>query len=525
MDRQKTKRIRSARVIATNIFMGIAVVAIVAVLMLIAMGFSFNEKGNLEQSGLLQIASQPGRATVEIDGNQLLSLTEVNKMVSSGEHDIKVSKSGFDTWSKHINLSAGLLTRIEWVRLFPVQQVIETTDNFGKLRLISYSNDRKHLLTSEVNSTSLHYISLQGNETSHKKLDLAKVFNTDRELTRQGSITVESWNDSNNKVILRWIREDQVNWYLVDLGDETKAIDLTAKFGFNFTQINAINDSASKLWALENNNLHVIDINELKISSALASDIESFSCNKDVAAYVTNNIPVATTDQDLSTEVTEEDSLDGEEVTTENTSGRAFYTYRDGEDGSVKIFDLKDDDEIVFALGTYWGDEWIAYSLNNNIYIIAGKYPTYKKSDSSTLERVMSHKNLAYSPTSVDVNDSNRVIAFWSGKDVATFDIETRDYYDFELDTSNTISWLDNYLIWESTGDKIIVRDFDGDNRREIINNTRHADHAIITNNNNWLYYFDLVEEKQDPVVNENGETVEVAPTYNYVLKRYKLTI
>ena len=103
MDRQKTKRIRSARVIATNIFMGIAVVAIVAVLMLIAMGFSFNEKGNLEQSGLLQIASQPGRATVEIDGSQLLSPTEVNKMVSSGEHDIKVSKSGFDTWSKHIN--------------------------------------------------------------------------------------------------------------------------------------------------------------------------------------------------------------------------------------------------------------------------------------------------------------------------------------------------------------------------------------------------------------------------------------
>ena len=64
MDRQRTKRIRSARVIATNIFMGIAVVAIVAVLLLIAMGFSFNEKGNLEQSGLLQLASRPSRATV-----------------------------------------------------------------------------------------------------------------------------------------------------------------------------------------------------------------------------------------------------------------------------------------------------------------------------------------------------------------------------------------------------------------------------------------------------------------------------
>ena len=82
MDRKKTKKIRSARIVATNIFMSISVVAIVAVLMLIAMGFSFNESGDIQQSGLLQITSQPTRASVEIDQETLLSTTEVNKMVA-----------------------------------------------------------------------------------------------------------------------------------------------------------------------------------------------------------------------------------------------------------------------------------------------------------------------------------------------------------------------------------------------------------------------------------------------------------
>lgn len=533
MDRQRAKRIRSARIIATNIFMGIAVVAIVAVLLLIAMGFSFNEKGALEQSGLLQLTSKPSRATVEIDGKQLLSLTEVNKMISSGEHDIKISKSGYDTWTKHINLDAGLLTRIEWIRLFPIDQEITTTDTFNTLRLISYSNDNKHLLTSETNSTSIHYINLQGNETNHKKLDLAKILNVQKELTRQGSFTVESWSESNNKVILRWIRNDNVNWYLVDLNDESKTIDLTTRFGFNFTQINAINDSATKLWALENNNLHVIDANELKISSALASGIESFAYNNDTAAYVTNNIPVATTDQDVDAESVTEDAFNANDVTNENTA-RALYTYKDGEDGSVKIFDLKADDSIVFSMGTYWGEEWLAYALNNNIYLMAGKYPTYRKSNSSTLKQIVSHKELNYTPTSVSVNNSQRIIVFWSGKDVASIDIETRDYFDFELDTSNTIKWLDNYLLWESTGDKIIIRDFDGDNRREIINHAKSADHAIITSNNDWLYFFDLVEVKPEPSEDEaeatespeaTESTEEVQPTYNYVLKRLKLSV
>ena len=121
MDKKKSKKIRNARIIATNIFMTISVIAIVFVLTLIAMGFTFNESGNLEQSGgLVQISSHPSGATVEIDKVTQFSHTEINKMLKAGAHEIKISKPGYDTWETNLEIDAGLLNRIEWVRLFPL---------------------------------------------------------------------------------------------------------------------------------------------------------------------------------------------------------------------------------------------------------------------------------------------------------------------------------------------------------------------------------------------------------------------
>ena len=524
MDKQRKKKIRSARIIATNIFMGIAVVAIVAVLMLIAMGFSFNEKGKLEQSGLLQVTSQPSRATVEIDGNQLLSLTEVNKMINSGEHDIKVSKSGFDTWQKHINLSAGLLTRIEWVRLFPINQEITTTDSFRPLRLISYSNDNKHLLTAETDNTNIHYISLQGSETSHKKLSLTQALQVTPEQARQGAFAVESWNSNNNKVVMRWLHEDRTDWYLFDLNDAAKTINLTSKFNLAFNQVYALSGSDSKLWALEGDKLYLLDLNDAKNpTTVIARGVEAFAQNGNTVAYLAKAITSPANDDASTTETPDAETTADDAV---ESSPRAIYTYKDGEDGAVQFLELKDDDHIVFTMGTYWGDEWLAYALNDNIYVVSGKYPSYQKTDSPTLKRVITHEKLGYTPSSVSVNGSSRIAAFWSGKDVATVDLETEDYFDLELDTSTTVKWLDNYLLWESTGDKIIVRDFDGNNRREIINHAQKADHVVITNNNEWLYFFEQ-NEQTAPDATDEATTDEAAsaPTYVYSLKRLKLTI
>ena len=126
----KSKKIRNARIIATDIFMFVAVIAIVFLMMLIAMGFKFNDDGDLEQSGLLQVSSHPSSAKVTIDGNELLMPTEISKLLSIGEHDLKVTKTGYDTWNSTVSIESGLLTEISWVRLFPLDPKLSDVDTF-----------------------------------------------------------------------------------------------------------------------------------------------------------------------------------------------------------------------------------------------------------------------------------------------------------------------------------------------------------------------------------------------------------
>lgn len=504
MDRRKTKKIQNARIIATNIFMGLSVIAIVFVLMLIAMGFTFNESGNLEQSGLVQISSNPGNATVEIDGNTQFGRTQISKMLSATTHHFKVTKAGYDTWEKDLKVDAGLLTRVEWVRLFPLKTEKTDITGFAEPRLVNVSSDRKRMLYLEKDSTNLINIDLQGEKAKRTKLALTDILGVAKDKVAAGTFSIVAWNATDNKIILTWTIEDKTTWYLVDLENTKNSINLTAKFNFNFTNVLIANDSASKLWAIEAGNLHLIDAGNLTITATKISNIERITNNKDVILYL---------------------SVDAE------TKERAIKIYKDGETDSTTIAPIESPDTVVtLALGTYWGDEWLAYTINNKITILNGNYPSYDKPRNNSLKPILS-RELDYVPTIISVNDTQRLVTLVHETKFMAYDIETRNYYDsiFDSDLTN-INWLDDYLIWHHQENKIIVQDFDGDNRRDLIKNINTQLPIVLSENNKWLYYFTLKEEVDEETKTDSttdaGAVENTAETkLVYTLKREKLQI
>lgn len=488
MDRKKHKKIRSARVIMTNIFMGLSVVAIVFVLMLIAMGYSFSENGGLEQSGLVQIASSPSGALVEIDGNTQFSRTELNKMLAAGVHRIKISKPGYDTWEKTLRVDAGLLTRVEWVRLFPLNPKLSTVYKLKTPRLVSVSSDRRRLLLSESDSTLLTLIDLQSEEAKRQSIPLSSALGVDAVATTTGSLSVTAWNESCNKVLLRWAQESGTSWHLVDLDDASKSINISAEFSLDFSSIRIANDSASKLWALENGNLRLLDASAQTVTNVLASNISTYASNADTVAYL--NV----------------------------TDGQyRLQLYRDGEAGATTIKDFKDSapDGFLVALGSYWGKDWLAYTVGQQLEVLSGNYPSFKKNSVSNFNTIHSRK-LNFAPLSISVNPTNRLIALTHGAELTSYDLETRDYFDSTFDSDGgAIRWLDDYLLWENASNKIIVRDFDGDNRRTLFSLDNQFPVAL-SENNQYLYYF----EKIEPETSES-ETTETS----FALKREQLKI
>ena len=441
MDRVKKKKMQNARVIATNIFMGISVIAIVLVLMLIAMGFNFSDEGGIEQSGLVQIASSPRGATVEIDGQQQFNRTNMSKMLSSTSHHVKVTKNGYDTWEKDLVVDAGLLTRIEWIRLFPTAPHAANTAYFSDIRLAEFSPDRKHLLIIEHDFPYLSTLNIQDDKVSrNRKLSLNTILGPDQNVLL-GEITIRDWNIDNNKVVLTWATETDTNWYLVDLENEKNAINLSEKFQLDFEDIQIANDGATKLWALENNRLHTINVNELTISSVIFSDVEQFASNSGVVTYIATNA---------------------------KDQSRRVSIYQDGEDGPTTIKHLEDQEATIsLAMGDYWNQSWLVLSIDNHLEFYGGTYPSYGKK--SSFKELLS-KDLEFTPSLISVNYTGRIVAIAGESQYAAIDVETNDLTTAAFDSEHSgINWLDDYLFWEIIDKKVVVRDFDGSNRREIL--------------------------------------------------------
>ncbi len=260
MEKAKKKKLRSARIIATNIFMGFSILVIVAIVLLIAMGYSFTKDGNLEQSGLLQVNSTPSGATVTIDDIQQFSRTNMSKMLTSGLHHVTVTKTNYDTWEKELNIEAGLLTRLDWVRLFPVDPVIENVHTYNSLRLTSASPNHQYLIILPEHTNEAQLINIQNDEIIYQTINLASIFNLPNDSLIEGELKIAQWNKNGDKFLLTWKNLDNVAWYLVDIKTPTNSVNLTNKFSLNFQTILPASDSADKLWALDNQNRRLINL-------------------------------------------------------------------------------------------------------------------------------------------------------------------------------------------------------------------------------------------------------------------------
>ena len=94
-----------------------------------------------------------------------------------------------------------------------------------------------------------------------------------------------------------------------------------------------------------------------------------------------------------------------------------------------------------------------------------------------------------------------------------------------------SINWLDDFIIWQNHENKIIIQDFDGENRRELIKKANTQLPVALSENNKWLYFFELTEEVDESAsINANStDTGAVEGTsetkFVYTLKREKLQI
>lgn len=451
MDPEKTKRRQNLKVIVSEAIMVMTVAVTVIILAFLVSGYWINSDFKLERQGLLQISSTPTGADVSIDGDSSwLQRTNTSKVLSSGEHTVTLTKEGYDSWSKTINISEGLLYRIHYPRLFPTNPVTEKTLDLNNYSFSTISPDRSKLL---LISSTWQLIDLADKDTKSLDLGISQLALDDSsvKIDPESVIVSADWDKSGSHILVKMNNGGSIEWILLDIKDVKNSINLGKEFDGDFTNVQILDDSSSSLLAIFNGNLHKIDIPGRSISSVLVKGVMNY------------------------------DHFDSSEVVfySNDTVSEASAGYvgllKLSDNKTTKLLDVTS--PATVAISRFYDDKYITILQDNLVSL-------YKKDN---FTRVADYE-ISFSPGKMKVGHNGEFITMSLDGKIATLDMETESVREWSVGAER-FGWIDDDMIYATVDDTLVVYDFDGLNRRVLSQNVNNNTLATITDDK-WLYYF-----------------------------------
>lgn len=453
MHSDQLKKRQNLRVIISEIIMVIAVVFIVSILAFIVSGYWVNSEFEVERQGMLQVSSVPTGADLLIDGEtSWLQRTNASKTLSSGEHTITLEKEGYDTWTKTINISEGLLYRLSYPYLFLKNRTSEKVYNTAGYLLSTVSPDRDTLLLIN-DTTEWTLLNLKDDNLSPKKIDVSTYF-SNVSLAENASVGLftsqildADWDQNGRHLLLKTKNNDNIEWVLLDVEDIKNSINLSKQFGAEFEEIKILDDSADNLLAIQNHNLHKIDLKGKVLSAILAENVYDF------------------------------DHYENEVIFSASNSDQKYQVglFKIGDDKVKTLATLSEPTKV--AISQFYDHKYL-------ITLTANHLSLYQKTDFKKIGDF----ELGFSPSSLEVGHNGSFIVAYDGSKVATLDMEITQVLEWSVE-GESFGWINEDMIYSVHDGELLVYDFDGLNRRSLAKNVSEHFPAMITNNK-WLYYF-----------------------------------
>lgn len=453
MNDEKLRKKQSLKVIISEAIMVLAVIVMVGALALLVSGYWINADFKVERQGMLQVASLPTGADLDVDGeSSWLQRTNTSKVVAAGEHNVTISKDGYDTWTKKINVSEGLLYRLHYPRLFWQERKSEKVYNASNYTMATISPDRDTLLLIN-GTTEWATVNLENDKIEPKKINIASYFNSTSLAEGAsvglftGKIVDADWDRDGNHILFQVESESGPEWTLIDVHNPKNSLNLTKKFGSNFSKIEILNNSSSSLLAVQDHNLHKIDVSGQSVSAVLVESIVSFDHFENEIVFVANPKP--------------------------NSYKAGIFKL--GDNKTHELEKLTEPAKIVIS--KFYDDMFITVMRGEKISL-------HKKDDFTVVKEFTA----SFAPKEIEVGHNGEFIIMNDGNRIATLDMESNSLREWQVD-GETFGWLDNDMIYAVADGELFVYDFDGYNCRALAKNASDHFPAAITKDK-WLYYF-----------------------------------
>lgn len=456
-------------------FMTLCVIVIVALLTLVVMGYSFDEKaGRLEQGGLLQFASIPQGATVTLDETRLSSRTNTKSTAATGSHSVSFDRSGYRSWKKTITIQPAQIGWLSYARLIPQNIKTEPLRTFQELGGSIASPQRNYMLLQQSTSKPEFVLAnIQGDTVRYDDLVLPPSAYTAPTLGRSQEFILDSWSFDEQAVVIRHIYDNgKVEWLLLDRSSPEKSINISTLFNIDIAKTHFAGRGNKLFFVQVADTVHRINLDEKTISKPLATKVDSFQ------VYDEKTIAYTSTSDDKALR-------------------HVGYATIDMTEPFILASFPSDGQPLLVSMGQYFGRYYVAILHGTEFSISRGtSLPTV---GSTSALKLFAKQVIPTGATRLMINDKGRFVVIQLADGYATFDIELKKFdkttWAIQPTLQRDIKWLDDYMLWSDGGDKLRFYEFDGANQQNIMD-VAEGYSASISPNDKYVYAIGRTDNK-----------------------------
>jgi hypothetical protein len=448
-------------------FMTLTVASIVAILTLIILGYSFNERdGRLEQGGLLQIASTPTGAAVTLDELKLSSQTDTKATVEAGSHSVSLDRSGYRSWKKTIAIKAGEIGWLNYARLIPTKLNPQTIRTFTTLSGSIASPKHSYIvLHQSADQPTFELANIQNDTVRYSTLTLPASSYTQPAAGKTQLFTLESWSLDEAAVLVKHTYDDtKTEWLVLNREAPEKSINITGTYAVQPTKLVFAGTGNKLLFVQSDNNVRRINLDEQTLSRPLASNVENFNGYDDKTIIYETLPDVATAKRSVGY------------AAVDIAQPQTIHTYP------------ADGQPLRAAMETYFNKRYISIVYGQTLTVETGSLPTpNNKADL----KVFKTQTIPAGTSHLTVTSNGRFVVAELPDGYATYDIELKKYdkttWTYPATTQRPLSWLDDYIVWSDNGGQLRIYDFDGANQQTIMPVTEGFATAV-SPNDKYMY-------------------------------------
>lgn len=454
--------------------MTLSVVVIVALLMLVVLGYSYNQRdGKLEQGGLLQFSSIPTGATVTLDELTLGQRTNTKSTVDTGSHSISFDLDGYRSWKKTITITPGQIGWVNYARLVPTKVTNETIRTFSTVTS-SLASPRHHymLIHEAADQPSFELANIQDDTVRYTTLTLPATAYTAPDEGKTQSFTIDNWSNNENAVLVKHTYNDnQTEWIYLDREQPQRSININTTFGIAPARLLFGGDSNRLLFVQTDDTVRRINLDDQTLSRPLATKVANF------AMYDEKTIIYTT-------------------LASENRRSVGYATTDIAQPVIMSSYPA-DEKPLYASMESYFNKRYVSVLYDQRLAITSGNLPTLTDKGSLRLYAVM---NVPAGATELTMSRNGRFSFVRTPDGFATYDLELQKYdkttWAYQSQNQRPLQWLDDYILLSDNAGYARMYDFDGANQQTLM---QVIEGNAVTLSSNDKYVYGITQGQKGP--------------------------